>query len=319
MNSTPLVSVLIPVHNGVFYAAEAIRSVQIQTFQSLEIIAVDDGSTDGSCELLQTLATMDPRIKVFRQNKEGTQSARNTALRHAKGEWIALLDQDDVWLPLKLESQLALLGTAPRPNLLFTNYFLWDGTHDLGRRYEKIHRFPEGDMSLRLIGDCLFGASSIMMPRLLADQVGGFDPIFHFSGDWDMWLKVAEKGIWSRGVWEPQMRYRLWSGNESKKSIPIRSEIIEMLQINLSRSQTRKRSYFYRRSLQVARCNLELAKARQFMVTNPAEITPALYRAWSMNRREMKWLIRWFLSVFSHVLGKKLSTILIHNKLRAKF
>ena len=173
MNDAPLVSVLVPVYNGAAFLSDALTSVQRQTYQNFEIIVVDDGSSDNSHALAQKFAEADCRVKTLRQTNGGTQAARNTALHHASGEWIALLDQDDVWLPKKLEVQMALLAESPRANLLFTNYVHWDGARDLGARYTKRHKFPNGDVGTNLTRWCLFGASTVMIRRAAAEEVGG--------------------------------------------------------------------------------------------------------------------------------------------------
>jgi glycosyltransferase involved in cell wall biosynthesis len=319
MNLTPLVSVLIPVYNGTAFLADAIQSVRNQTCQNFEIIVVDDGSSDGSFALAQQLAATDLRIKVIRQKNGGTQSARNTAMQNSCGEWIALLDQDDVWLPRKLESQLALLASTPRPNLLFTNYVNWDGANDLSARYTRRNQFPEGDVGAELIGSCLFGASSVMLPRHLAETLGGFDPAFHFSGDWDMWLRVAESGVWARGVWEPQMRYRLWPGNESKKILAITAETSDMLEKALTRPQTARRSRLYRRSLQIARSNLELARARRLLDVTPDAVPATVFRAWKHTPFRIRWLFRYLGLLWPVPLGGAYTSTYVHRKLCEKW
>ena len=162
MNDTPLVSVIIPVHNGTTVLSDALTSVRQQTCQNFEVIVVDDGSSDGSHALAQKFADEDSRIKVLRQPNSGVSMARNAAIAHARGELIAFLDADDVWLPEKLAAQLDLLQQEPRANLLFTDYFLWDGQNDFGRRYSNPDKFPDGDVGRRLIFFDLFGMPTVM-------------------------------------------------------------------------------------------------------------------------------------------------------------
>jgi glycosyltransferase involved in cell wall biosynthesis len=105
-----LISVITPVYNGAAYAKEAIRSVQAQTHTEWEYILVDDGSTDGSLDIIRECADADARIRVITNDENrGIPFSRNTGLAAAKGEWIAFLDQDDIWRPEKLAVQLALL------------------------------------------------------------------------------------------------------------------------------------------------------------------------------------------------------------------
>lgn len=123
MNDTPFVSIIIPVYNGIAVLPDALTSVQKQTYQHFEVIVVDDGSNDGSHALAQRFAAGDCRIIVLRQPNGGKSAARNLPIARARGELIAFLDVDDVWLPEKLAAQLDLLGQEPRANLLFTDYF----------------------------------------------------------------------------------------------------------------------------------------------------------------------------------------------------
>ena len=298
MNDAPLVSILVPVYNGAAFLSDALTSVQQQTYQNFEIIVVDDGSSDNSYALAQKFAEADCRIKTLRQSNGGTQAARNTALHHASGEWIALLDQDDVWLPKKLESQIALLKAFPCANLLFTNYVHWDGVRDLGARYTKRHKFPDGDVGANLVRWCLFGASTVMIQRAAAEEVGGFDPKFHLSGDWDLWLRLAEKGLLAKGVWEPQVRYRIWSGNESRRTLDMTLEVVGILEKALTRPQPAARRCAYKRSLQIARGNLELAKVRPLIETQSGAVPAAVLRAWLHCPTRLKWLLWYFATLW---------------------
>src|SRR5581483_6264857 len=111
----PLVSVILPVYNGEKYLAAALDSVRAQTHRSFEIIVVDDGSTDGSA----AVAARYPEVKYAYQSNGGISAARNCGIRLAVGDVFALLDADDLWLPDKLERQLAALYGAAAPDLVF--------------------------------------------------------------------------------------------------------------------------------------------------------------------------------------------------------
>ena len=97
----PRVTVITPAYNATLYLPAALESALQQTVQDFEVIVVDDGSTDGTFEVAAEFARRDPRISVIRQENGGIGSARNAALRTARGEWIALLDSDDMWLDRK--------------------------------------------------------------------------------------------------------------------------------------------------------------------------------------------------------------------------
>lgn len=106
IKATPAVSVVIPAYNRERCVAAAVESVFAQTFKDLEVIAVDDGSSDGTRDVLETFGK---RIRLIRQDNQGVSSARNAGVRAARGKWIAFLDSDDRWHPDKLERQIAIL------------------------------------------------------------------------------------------------------------------------------------------------------------------------------------------------------------------
>ena len=119
MAARPCVSVVIAAYNYGRFLAEAIESVQRQTITDLEIIVIDDGSTDETPEVLAAIS--DPRLRVRRIQNGGESVARNTGLEMARGEFIAFLDADDRWLPTKLERQTAMMKSEPSLGLIFTN------------------------------------------------------------------------------------------------------------------------------------------------------------------------------------------------------
>ncbi len=108
------VSVVIPVHNGEKYLAQAIESVLAQTFRDFELLIVDDGSTDGSRAIMDRCARRDARIRILSQANRGVSAAGNLGFEEARGEWVARLDADDVFLPDKLERQIAFIRQASR-------------------------------------------------------------------------------------------------------------------------------------------------------------------------------------------------------------
>jgi len=115
-NLNPVVSIIMPLFNGMKFVSEAIRSVQDQTFTCWELLIVDDGSTDESVSIVKSLLKHDSRIKIFLFSaNKGPAAARNLALFHAKGRYIAFLDCDDIWLPMKLDAQINVLSTTGAP------------------------------------------------------------------------------------------------------------------------------------------------------------------------------------------------------------
>ena len=203
----PRISIIVPAYNDDPFLDETLASVQRQTYREFEVIIVDDGSTDRTSEIARGFVEKDARFTLLRQKNAGTAAACNTALKQTRGEWIALLGADDVWLPEKLAAQLDLLKQEPHANLLFTDYFSWDGQNDLSRRYSDPDKFPDGDVGRRLIFFDLFGASTVIIKRETLDVVGTFDVEPLLAEDWDLWLRIAERGLCAKGVRQPMARY----------------------------------------------------------------------------------------------------------------
>jgi glycosyltransferase involved in cell wall biosynthesis len=289
--SNPLVSVIIPAYNVESVFAETLTSVEQQTFRDFEAIVVDDGSTDRTAEIAERFAEKDRRFIPIRQNNGGTAAACNTALQRARGEWVAFLEADDVWFPEKLAAQLALLKAEPGANLLFTEYCSWDGKNDLGRRYGDPRKFPEGDVGRRLIYFDLFCTSTVMVRRETLDVVGYFDTELSVCQDWELWLRIAEKGLCAKGIRQPMARYRIWPGNISRNILRLGEANVRILEKALARPQPAAWRRDYRRSLQIARGNLEFARVRPLIETQPGAVVAAAWRAWRHCPARLKWLL----------------------------
>jgi glycosyltransferase involved in cell wall biosynthesis len=296
----------------------SLASAAAQTYSNLEVIVVNNGSSDETPQIAQCWAEKDSRFISVRQTGIGVSAARNTGLAHAKGELIAFLDADDVWFPEKLARQMDLLKANPQANFLFSNYYLWDGNRDLGLRYRKLKYFPQGDMHTKLIYWNLFGASSVLIKRETIDQVGQFDLTLPAAEDWDLWLRIAEAGLKAYGIWEPLWRSRIWSGNASHQTIKIADCVVRVLEKTLSRSAGASWRHDVERSLQIARGSLELAKVRPLIETQPSAVPAAIWRAWRMNPRQIKWLLRWGCTIWPQVLGGAFTSAYAHRKLREK-
>jgi glycosyltransferase involved in cell wall biosynthesis len=191
----PLVSVVMPVFNGAAFLDQAVESVLAQTYQAVELVAVDDGSTDGSAEIL---ARSGSQVRVVRQANAGVSAARNTGISQAQGELIAFLDQDDWWLPEKVAGQVERLQSDDRIGLVHTAVTYFDealqrevGPQDPTARPEQM---TDNCYESLLLGNPLVN-SSVMVRRTALEQVGGLD--LRISGntvqDYDLWLRIAEQ------------------------------------------------------------------------------------------------------------------------------
>lgn len=187
---TPLVSVIIPTYNRREYVQLAIDSVLAQTYTNYEIIAVDDGSTDGTGEALQR--RYGNRIHYVWQENHGESVARNRAIEMASGEYIALLDSDDIWLPDKLARQAPVMNSNSSVGMVFCLAWLINSrgqriadavlAQDLGDAYVT----PE-----MLCFQNYICASTTLIRKSILLAAGGFDSTIRFGEDWDLWLRIA--------------------------------------------------------------------------------------------------------------------------------
>lgn len=205
----PLVSVIIPAFNAERYIREAIDSVLAQTHRDLEVIVVDDSSTDGTPALLQAYGD---RIHVIRKRNGGAAAARNAGANAARGEWLAFLDADDVWEPAKLERQLAVT-TGP---CSYTNRTNIGARGDVPELQSEVTAMHQGDVFEPLLLEGNFmTSSSVMVRRDVFQRLGGFTTSEKNAEDWDLWLRVAADHEVSYCP-EPLVRYRFHAGNKSR-------------------------------------------------------------------------------------------------------
>lgn len=191
-----VVSVVIPAYNSGRFIAEAIESVLAQGGCELELLVVDDGSTDETAEVV---ARYGSTVTLIRQANAGAAVARNTGMRAARGQYVAFLDADDVWLPGKLAAQIAHLERHPEVSLSCTR---WKLLHpDASGDYAIDPRLPDCSVSgapshtavtyADLLLDCHVWTSTVLMRRELIDQVGGFNTALRRGQDYDYWLRAS--------------------------------------------------------------------------------------------------------------------------------
>lgn len=186
----PLVSVIIPTYNAAPYIGQAVRSTLAQTYRDIEIIVVDDGSTD---ETLDVLAAFGDRIRYVYQKNQERSVARNTGIAHAQGEYIAFLDADDYWHPQKVARQLALLEERRECGAAYAHiqFVTPDGAPLPPHRQLTFPPTGETDLLPRLLYGHFLGCSSVIARRTLIETVGGFDPALCYIEDWDFNLRLA--------------------------------------------------------------------------------------------------------------------------------
>jgi glycosyltransferase involved in cell wall biosynthesis len=215
----PLVSVITPVFNGAAWLGEALDSAMAQTFTSLEIIVINDGSTDDSLAIARERARGNCRIRVIDQDNAGLPSARNRALKMARGTYLALLDADDAWLPDHLLLVMQAFERDPDLGLVHANIERVDADGamvDIPAR--SWHQDMDAFEALALRHEHV-SCPTAVFSRLALETVGGFDPRFTGLGceDRDLWLRIAARfriGYLDRVT----ARYRLHTSSMSASS-----------------------------------------------------------------------------------------------------
>ncbi len=225
----PAVSIIMNVRDGAATLRSALDSALAQTFSDWELIAWDDCSTDDSAAIIAE--STDPRIRYFLASQQTSLGqARDGAIHHAQGEWLAFLDQDDLWLPRKLELQLAL-SDSREVGLIYGRTICFSpggGQHD----YDPFHEFgalPEGNIAAELLGKgCFIAMSSALIRRSAVVETGGIPAHIHITPDYFLYLAVCSKYS-ARAVQEVVCRYRLHAG--SMTSVYRRESLAETLQL----------------------------------------------------------------------------------------
>ncbi|MCX7957121.1 MAG: glycosyltransferase [Endomicrobia bacterium] len=186
----PKISVVIPTYNRVSFVIEAIESVFNQTYKDFEVIVVNDCSQDNTEKILTN--RYGNKIKIISHSSNlGLSAARNSGINYSNGEYIAFLDDDDIWLPNKLEEQISFMET---------HRFLWSATNGKIFSIEKqkvlyyhndIQKAYDGYVLYRLFFDNFIGPSSVIINKRIFEKVGGFYDEKIVAEDWDMWLRIS--------------------------------------------------------------------------------------------------------------------------------
>lgn len=205
-----LVSVVVPNFNHGRFLSEAIESALEQDYRAIEIIVVDDGSTDDSRAVVEKYGG---KVRYLWQENRGLPAARNTGISAACGEYVAFLDADDSWLPQFVSSVMARWRDDPELGAVHTGFYSMDQD---GRRLPQVNISTVADdcMRERLVDGEFFVPSSVVARRECFERVGLFDEGLRGSEDWDMWLRVAREYRFA-GIARPLVNYRIHHSNMS--------------------------------------------------------------------------------------------------------
>ena len=219
----PLVSVVVPLHNGGATVERTLASISGQTWREMEVVVVDDGSTDDGSERVRAAAQRDPRVRLIRQPNAGVAAARNAGAAVTRGDYLAFVDADDLWSPEKIELQMAAMSAGgPSVGLVYT----WAALIDAEDRIYSLEHRPqaEGRVLRELCRANLVGnGSSPLIRRQAFEQVGGYDASLRARGaqgceDLMIYLRLAEAHEF-RVVRRHLTGYRVTQGNMSSNAL----------------------------------------------------------------------------------------------------
>ncbi len=192
MDRSPLISVIIPMYNTGDYIEQTVKSVLTQTYSKLEVVIVDDGSTDNSAKLVEALKMQDSRIRYIYQRNQGVSAARNNAISNSSGEYLAFLDSDDLWMPDKLEKQLRRLQ-ATGMEACYCGYRMFC-EDEMGKAFPE--RYFEGAILTKVIKEKVSVWTSTVLIRrsVVTDNNIAFRQGLNWSEDMEFFCKLMYLG-----------------------------------------------------------------------------------------------------------------------------
>ncbi|MBB3464950.1 glycosyltransferase family 2 protein [Rhizobium sp. BK377] len=234
----PLVSVVIPAFNASIYIERTLRSAMRQTYTALEIIVVNDGSTDDTAKLVEQIAITDSRIRLLTTPNRGVAAARNTGIDASSGPFVAFLDADDLWHPTKIEKQVnALTRLSPRWAAVYALHYIIDenddiirpGTSDIAKGYIYARH-----LNFKYIGN----GSALLVRRDVALEIGGFDSSYAQADiggceDLDFELKLAAR-YYMEAIPERLVGYRKYPGNMSSNYARMGQGVLEVIKRSIA-------------------------------------------------------------------------------------
>lgn len=205
--------------------ADAVDSALDQTVAPYEVIVVDDGSTDGTGDVL---AAYGDRIVNISQTHQGASAARNAGFERAKGDFVSILDADDVYEPRRLEALSELGAARPDLDILMTDAYLEIGNQVVGRFSERTP-FATSEQNIAIFDRCFIAWPAVRRGPLLA--IGGFDQSLAIAHDWDCWIRLLHAGSSAGLVDEPLMRYRMSASSLTASRVASLRERVSILEL----------------------------------------------------------------------------------------
>jgi GT2 family glycosyltransferase len=231
LGPTPTFSIVIAAYQAEQFVAGAIESALAQTVPAHEIVVCDDGSTDGTAKAVEPYRD---RIVFLQKENGGEGSAKNAAARAASGDFLALLDADDTYLPERLDALGQLAAARPDLDVVTTDALVEAHGERTRRVYAEASRFEIGDQrSAILQGNFICGHCAIRREVFLS--AGGFDESIRYTADWDCWIRLILAGVRAGLVHEPLSVYRIWAGSLSSSRVAYANGHVQTLEKTAAR------------------------------------------------------------------------------------
>jgi glycosyltransferase involved in cell wall biosynthesis len=228
MRSIPLVSVIIPVYNGELFLAQAIESVFAQTYTPIELIIIDDGSVDNSSDIARSFRD----IRYYHQMNQGVAVARNAGITVSHGEFIAFLDQDDIWTHNKLNVQIDYMLTHTEVSVVFSKQRLFLEPGIAPPKWLKNDLLQKEQAG--------YQPSSLLARKDIFTRIGVFDPVYKHASDVDWIARAKDAGILMFVLPEVLLHRRIHSTNSSGETKIIHPELLKALKKSIDRQHRHK-------------------------------------------------------------------------------
>lgn len=288
---TPRVSVIMPAYNVEAYIGESIESVLAQTYTNYELIIVNDGSTDGTADVISRYASAYPdTIRVVTQTNRGLAAARNAALRIAAGNIFALLDSDDEWAPAFLCEQMRILDAEPDVDIVTGNAYNRGGPADGQTARPFPDPRPRPDL-LEILRDETAVFIMSIVRREVVDAIGGFDEHFRTNEDYDFWIRAARVGFTFRRNPRPLGWYRRHTNSLSSSDVRMLTGILHVYRKALASAEPRSDAALIIEQ-QIARFETERLSAQLRVALTEGDAAAAAALAGALQARGGKWWLR---------------------------
>ena len=305
--AAPLVSVIIPAYKVAHFIRATLDSVIAQTFRDYEIILINDGSPD-TAELEEQLEIYSHLITYVKQPNGGAGAARNAGLRIARGEFVAFLDGDDLWLPEFLKEQLDLINGGESVDLVYA-----DAANLHGATLEKTTNMEINPSSGRVTAESLISAncnvitSSVVARRRLILETGLFDESFPNSQDFDLWLRLAKRGAHMNYQKKVLVHRRVYAGSLASNPInSLQGEISVLEKTSRRDDLTPAESAAIQQTLKRRRSTVEVFRGKNFLLAGDFDAALQSFRTANNYRRS--WKLRLVIACL-HVAPRLLQTI----------